>query len=467
MSARTALTLDQHSLARNFEALTTSAPDAPAVIDGHSGVVTSRARLLERAEAIFHQLRRAGATEGSIVAIQLPNSVDFIATVLAIVQSRMTMIPVDRDARESEVTQILSHFGARAIARREGGTIEITPCEGSRTIENASYIPLVKLTSGSTGLPKGILTSERNLAADCINICKTMGIRRDDLNLGAIPFSHSYGFSNLVTPLLLTGTPIVATNQYLPLSILELANRFGCTVLPGIPMMYDHLAQLADDDGSFTSVRTMISAGAPLRAEVSSRFRARFGIDVHSFYGCSECGGIAYDREGGSVERGTVGPPMSGVTLTIENDGRLIVESDAVARGYLSGVEGEDERFGARSYRTDDLARWTATGEVELFGRAGDFINTAGKKVNPREIEQIVLQLQGIREVKAYGAAAGARGEVVAVAAVADPGVTAQMVRVHCKQHLSSWKVPRIVKIIDRMPLDERGKLKRAELEKM
>ena len=103
-------------------------------------------------------------------------------------------------------------------------------------------------------------------------------------------------------------------------------------------------------------------------------------------------------------------------------------------------------------------------GEIALTGRASDLINTAGKKVNPREVEAVILQIDGVREAKVYGEPAGARGEVVAAAIVALPDVTREIVREFCRARLSLHKVPRIVKLIDEMPVDERGKIKRAAL---
>ncbi|MBI2212856.1 MAG: acyl--CoA ligase [Acidobacteria bacterium] len=453
------------TIAESFSRLVALDPAAAAVIEGESGAVTSRAELSARGDEIASRLRASGVENGQLVAIQIPNSVDFLAAVVAALRLGATVVPVDRDTRAGELATIVAHLGARAIVSRDtGGAVSVARLDGATRLELAEPIPLIKLTSGSTGHPKGIITSERNLLADCRNICSTMEIAPTDLNLGAIPFSHSYGFSNLVTPLLVQGTPVVATNLYLPLSILELANRYRCTVIPGIPMMFDHLAQLAADDGRFNSARTLISAGAPLRANVSRGFRERFGIAIHSFYGCSECGGISYDRAGASVERGTVGGAMDGVALTMEHDGRLIIESDAVALGYFLGGDDEHARFAARRYRSDDLARWTDAGEIELTGRAGDLINTAGKKVNPREIEAVILEHPGVREAKVWGEAAGARGEVVAAAIVASPDVTVATIREHCAARLSSWKVPRIVKLLEKLPLDERGKLKRDEL---
>lgn len=426
---------------QRFLSLVLSAPGAAALVDAQSGTVTTREALFERSKEIAARLAEAGLREGDAVAVRLPNSVDFVATFLAALQLRLVFAPIDRDATESEVASILGHFAIKGLVHREGVSV--------RSIDSRAHVPdgtrLLKLTSGSTGMPKGVPTTEENLIADCENICATMGIAPSDINFGAIPFSHSYGFSNLVTPLLLQGTKVVFTNDYLPQSLIELANEHRCTVAPLIPMVFDHLATAAH--GEFATVRTFISAGAPLPARTSVRFRERFGIDIHTFYGCSETGGIAYDRVGGSVERGTVGTPMDGVEWSIEN-GRLTVRGHAVAGG---------------TFVTDDLVTWQ-NGELALTGRVGDLINTAGRKVNPREVESVLLQIEGVREAKVYGEPAGARGEVVAAAIVATPNVTRDQVREFCQTRLSLHKVPRIVKLIDEMPVDERGKIKRAAL---
>ncbi len=446
-----------------FARLCSSNPDAPAVIDGETGLVTSRGALLDRAIDLAKDLGSAGVSQGDLVAIQLPNSVDFLATFVAVLRRDAIAVPIDRNATQNEVATILTHFAIRAlVCRGVGGRTDVTSRTDAKPLRRPDRTPLIKLTSGSSGLPKGILTSETNLTADCRNICSSMGIVETDRNLGVIPFSHSYGFSNLVTPLLLQGAAIVASNQYLPLSLLEIANRSSCTVFPGIPMIFDHLARTPRGDGIFDTVRTFLSAGAPLRGEVSRLFHDRFGAVIHSFYGCSECGGIAYDRKGASVERGSVGAPVDGVTLEICPDtGRLRILSAAVAVGYVFGSEDENWRFEPGVYTTDDLARISDDGEVELTGRVGDMINIAGKKVNPREVEQIILRHPSVREVKVYGEHAGARGDVVAAAIVGEPGLTREAIRDLCREHLSSWKVPRVVKILDQLPLDERGKIKK------
>ena len=438
-----------------FLALAAAAPEAAALVDDR---VVTRGELLAAARAMGERFAAGGLHAGDLVGVQLPNSVDFVAAFIAALERKLVMVPIDRDATETEVGAILSHFAIKGLLYQRDRDAVLT----TRAISEGPAIPsearLIKTTSGSTGAPKGIVVSAENLLADCVNICTTMDIRPDDVNFGAIPFSHSYGFSNLVTPLLVQGTAVVISNDYLPQSILALCNRHRCTVAPLIPMVFEHLTSIAD--GGFDTVRTVLSAGAPLSPSTSRRFRERFGREIHSFYGCSECGGITYDRRGAAVERGTVGSAMENVTLSIAND-RLVVRSDAVTLGYLHDAK----TFAPfETFVADDLAEIDDTGEVTLTGRASELINTAGRKVNPREVEQVILQIDGVRQAKVYGSPAGARGEVVAAAVVASPDVTREQVREFCRVRLSLHKVPRIVKLIDAIPVDDRGKIRRGAL---
>jgi long-chain acyl-CoA synthetase len=448
-----------------FSQLAAADGDAPALLNCQGSRMVTRSQPLDRAEELAERMTNEGIVEGSLVALQLANSPDFLAAVLALDRLRCIAVPIDRDALAVEVGSLLNHFRIRGLLYRASAA-DLQPTISVReaaAVAAPAGTRLLKLSSGSTGRPKGILTTAENLRSDCANICSTMEISGSDINLGAIPFSHSYGFSNLVSPLLLNGTPIVISNDYLPQSIIDLCNRYRCTVAPLIPMVYEHLVLASS--GQFESVRTFISAGAPLSPSVSRRFRERFGIAIHNFYGCSECGGITYDRAGGAVERQASGQPLDGVELSINpSTSRLTVESGAVAAGYLHGAD-EVQLFERGRFLADDLVEVLGNQEISITGRVGDLINTAGKKVNPREIEQVLLQMPGIREAKVFGERAGARGDVVAAAIVAEPDVTREAVRLFCRARLSTHKVPRIIKLIDSIPLDERGKFKRSALD--
>lgn len=206
---------------QRFASLATQAAHAPALIEGDSGNVISRAALLARADESAGRLTDAGMHAGDVVAVQLPNSAEFVATFLAALKLNLVFAPIDRDAPETGVAAILSQFSVRGLVYRVDRDSRAAAIS-TRGVHGRPRLPaegrVLKLTSGSTGLPKAIVCSEANLVADSTNICSTMRIAPDDLNLGAIPFSHSYGFANLVLPLVLQGTPIVISNDYLPLS---------------------------------------------------------------------------------------------------------------------------------------------------------------------------------------------------------------------------------------------------------
>ena len=450
-----------------FARLAEEEPDAPALVDGLDGSVTTRGQLERSSEEIIALLQSSGIVRRDLVVVRMRNSAELVASILASWKISAAVAPVDRDATPQEIASVMNHFGGRALLwRDEEARVRLESAEGRNQLGEG--IVLVKLSSGSTGVPKGVLTTARNLIADCEAILRTMGLTPGDRNLGAIPFSHSYGFSNLVMPLLLQGIPIVHTNDYLPLSVLAVANRYRCTILPGVPIMLDHLSRLPAGDGELETLRTVISAGAPLAASTSRRFRDRFGLAIHTFYGASECGGIAYDREGGRAERGVVGTAMEGVRLSIDAiHGTLVVEGDAVAAGYVGGSADDGRRFVGSSFRTDDLASIGEDGSVTLEGRAGDLMNIAGRKVNPREIEGVIAGMPGVREVKVYGEAAGARGDMVVAVLVADEEIARDHVRSYCMERLSGYKVPRVVRFVDAIPLDERGKVRRDRLRRL
>ena len=135
---------------------------------------------------------------------------------------------------------------------------------------------MLKLTSGSTGLPKSTITTETQLAADGRALIPTVGIRPGDWNLGAIPVSHSYALGNIVAPLLLQGTKVVLRDTFVPAQILDDASRVGARLFAGVPFMFDRLVAMLRDGGAWpASVETLISAGAPL--DRAHRPRLRLG----------------------------------------------------------------------------------------------------------------------------------------------------------------------------------------------
>ena len=164
---------------------------------------------------------------------------------------------------------------------------EFTQAQGlvQATASNISIVPqfawdgpkpdLLKITSGTTGTPRAVRFRESQLLADCRNICETMGIRPEDVNFGVIPFSHSYGFSNLITPLLFQGTSLICSTDRMPRAVYHHLQNSGATVFPGTPALFQALGSLSDAAEPL-ALRLCISAGAPLAPEISREFHSRF-----------------------------------------------------------------------------------------------------------------------------------------------------------------------------------------------
>lgn len=321
----------------------------------------------------------------------------------------------------------------------------------------------VKLSSGTTGEPRGIAVASAALAADEAQLAATMGLSADDRALAAIPLAHSYGFSSLALPALTRGTPLVFPADRAPLAPLAAAEAHGATFFPTVPAWLGAYVRLNAPPPLAASVRLVISAGAPLPAEVAAAFRARTGRPVHVFYGASESGGITFDRAGDAAERGTVGRAVDGVDLAVDpSSGRLRVRSAAVAAGYLpdDAAELEDGAF-----LTGDLAELVG-GEVRLRGRADDWVLVRGKNVNPREVETTLREIPGVVDAAVFGADGpdGPRSVLRAIVAAPTGDLDYARVLSHCRARLAEYKVPRSVVLVAELPRTDRGKIDRAAL---
>jgi acyl-coenzyme A synthetase/AMP-(fatty) acid ligase len=291
-----------------------------------------------------------------------------------------------------------------------------------------------------------------------------MEITDRDLNFGVIPVSHSYGFSNLITPLIARGVPMVLSRDRLPRAVLDGLRRTAATVFPGMPVFYQAFCNMTPEM-TLEHLRLCISAGAPLPAAVARKFLERFGRNIHSFYGSSECGGICYDREGNVFADGYVGTLMNGVELEIRDAGavvtRVTVRSPAVADSYWP--DSDPAKLGSGLFCPDDLLTAHRDG-FKIAGRLSDLINVAGKKVNPAEVEAQLLAAPGVREAVVFGRQSALRNEEVAACVVADDSVEEAALLRLCRERLSGWQVPKRIFLVPKIPVNERGKTSRREL---
>jgi len=412
--------------------------DSPAIYGTSGGVLRTFAEIESRSREL------EGEISERLHPIDIGNQPDWPSHLLAALRRQVVALPL-----ESSITPPQRETALEICRAREW--------DEPRPV-------LLKLTSGTTAAPRAIRFRSEQLLADCNQICDTMGIREDDLQFAVIPLSHSYGFSNLVTPLLVRGVRMVLSRDRMPRAVLDDLARTGATVFPGMPVFYQAFCEM-ENPPPRPQLRLCISAGAPLPLEVAKKFREKFGQTIHSFYGSSECGGICYDREARLEQAGFVGASMNGVKIQMLEPGaaasRIRIQSAAAGDGYFP--EPDLDKLGGGFFAPDDLLEKSDAG-FRIVGRVSDVINVAGKKVNPAEVESEILRVEGVQAAVVFGRVSTLRNEEVVACVVAAPQVRETELLEFCRQRLSGWQVPKRIFFVDEIPANERGKVSRREL---
>ncbi|HEY7499045.1 MAG TPA: class I adenylate-forming enzyme family protein [Vicinamibacterales bacterium] len=473
-------------IVERFERIRRDEPARPLIHAAATGATLTAEDLSALAAAERSRLESLGIGSDHLVLSAAGNRPAAIALWLACRSLGAALMPLDVGTPAGEMDALAKRFGATAaIVADRGAGHDLGPAvpfvDGLVTVQIAGAAPAphiykgaaaLKVTSGSTGLPKATFTTESQLLEDTLHITEAMDIRANDCQIAAIPLSHAYGLGNLLIPILVKGTAIVLREAFVPQAILADAVTFGARVFHGVPFMFAHFAANPGDRFWPATLETLVSAGAPLQRETAVTFAKTFGVKIHSFYGTTESGGISFDDSADPDVVGTVGRALPGVTITLKPEdgapsgsGRVHVAGTAVASGYADATPA-DEGFTGGGFLTGDFGRYDAAGRLVLTGRASSFINVAGKKVQPEEVEQVLRSLPGIDDVRVIGAVDAVRGQQVLACVVArDATLTATAIRQYCAARLAGYKVPRTIIRLDRIPLTERGKTDRAKLE--
>jgi acyl-coenzyme A synthetase/AMP-(fatty) acid ligase len=254
----------------------------------------------------------------------------------------------------------------------------------------------------------------------------------------------------------------VVSRDRIPRAVLEGLAATNATVFPGTPVFFQKIGDL-DRTPELPALRLCISAGAPLPKQAAEPFSTKFGVKIHTFYGSSECGGIAYDSTDDlRYEDGFVGTPMRGVKIQHGTDeaGGIEVCSAAVGDGYFP--DPEPRALGGGRFVPADLVQRTERG-LYLVGRTSEVINVAGRKLNPQEVEARLAEYPGVKQAVVFGVESPLRGEEP-VACIAGDDIAREAILRYCQEKLSAWQVPRDVWLVGEIPTNERGKISRRSL---
>lgn len=453
------------ALWRRFDELRRAEPGADAIVDVDGRRALSRDALAGLVDECASAVCSA-ASEDGVVAVQSANAPELVAVVLAAWREGLVALPIDRERSVGDVEALAEALGVSVVLR--GAQLVPHRCAPSAVrLDLAPGTCLLKLTSGSTGEPRAVAVGEEALVRGIGQICSTMGIGPGDRNLATLPLAHSYGFDNVLGALTCLGVPAVLVSDLVPRRLFTVVRETGVTVWPGVPLLLDLLTRSgASGEGPLGALRLVISAGAPLPVATREAFARRFHLRPRTFYGATECGGIAFDREGApDVPEGCVGAPLDGVTVDLvdveDGVGRIRVRSASVASGTHPRPTPELSRG---RLLASDLGRIDEHGRLHLVGRVGEFVKIHGHKVHPIEVERVIRSLPGVLDVAVVPYERSHVSEGLRAIVAVEPGVDRARVVRGCEVALPPYKVPRSIELCDELPRNERGKIDRRRL---
>jgi long-chain acyl-CoA synthetase len=352
---------------------------------------------------------------------------------------------------------LLDEAPARARAVLAGETRDVDlgshtgiALEGELDAPGRDEEAVIVYTSAMAGVPLGAILTHKNILANARSTIEAMELDQDTVALALLPFAHLFGFTVTLVAPMLTGARSVTLGRFNPVKAIELIRGEGVTLLVGVPSVFTAILTAFDRGGSplgRTALRSCISGGAPLAAELQERWERATGVPLRQGYGLTEASPVCLvNRPSAPNRRGTLGTPFPGVDVEV-HDGEIVVRGENVFRGYVSGGErGLAVRDGW--LHTGDAGTIDADGSVTFTGLIKPMFTRNGFNIYPREIERAVGAMPGVKSVKASAFTEPARENDIALDIVGS--VREEDVQRWCEERLSAYKQPSRITIHDR-----------------
>ncbi|MFQ6132479.1 MAG: long-chain fatty acid--CoA ligase [Armatimonadota bacterium] len=474
-------------------------PQRPAVAMGE--VRLSYAELDALASRAAAGLAALGVQPGDRVAVMLPNCPYFPISLFAIARAGGVVVPINPTLTPAEAGFVLADSGAQVlltIAPLRQLAEAVRPnlpdlqhllfVDEAATEAPAQAPPLPEVapedlavifyTSGTTGRPKGAMLSHHNLVFDADACTGVLPLSEEDNFCCVLPYFHSFGATVCMILPVLVGACMTMAARFAPRETLRLIETERCTLVAGVPAMYGLMLSLKPEETfHLSSLRIVVSGGAPLALEVAQGFAARFGVELLEGYGPTEASPVVSCTPAeGAHKPGSVGPPLPGVEVRIVDEqgreaplgevGEIVVRGQNVMQGYYRQPEATAATVRDGWLYTGDLGRLDEDGYLYIAERKKDLVIVGGLNVYPREVEEVVHQHPAVAEAAVIGVPCPLRGEAPVACVVLADGQQADERELidHCQERLAPFKVPRRVVLYEELPRSATGKALKREL---
>jgi len=453
-------------------------------------------------------LVRWGLKQGDKAGIYLPNCPEFIESFLAVIYAGGVAMPINPAWKANELGSALEIAGARFLIFSQSQAQEIEKLEhGNRFpekfvvigddthLEWTNYqglfvneeiqpydggdnqIATLVHTSGTTGRPKTVMLSHKNIMSNFSATAQFLKLRENDMILGVLPLYHVMGMAFTLAPLF-SQAGVVLISDFIPKETMAAFMNYKITIFVSAPFAYTILGSLPGHPiAPVSSLRFAISGGAPLRQEMLERFEQRFHLELLEGYGMSEATCvITMNPAGGARKVGSVGIPLPGMKIKVMSEsneelkpgeiGEIWVQGDSVMTAYLGDPEATKHAVKDGWLHTGDLGYFDNDGYFYIEGRKKDLIIRGGENIYPREVEEVLVRHPGVAEAAVIGIPDWVWGEEVMAFVVPrkDASPSSEDLSDFCTKQLADYKCPRIWKIIPDMPRSATGEVLKQKL---
>ena len=479
------------------------------------GESMTHAELAASCREIGAWLRQRGVAAGDTVSLVMPNGLQTMRLLLGAMHAGVCVNPVNLLAQADQMRYVLDHADARlvVVAPEWEARVRLLAAELVRPVQievmaadallanglgdsgalaalepgadapadepAGDAVALLMYTSGTTGMPKGVMLTQANLAANAEAVSAEHGLSETDRVLAVMPLYHINAFTVTMLAPLVAGGSLAMAPKFSASRFWEQAVESACSWLNVVPTMVSFLLEgEAPPRESLARIRFCRSASAALPPEHHRAFEARFGIGIIETMGLTETAAPAFSnpieperRKLGSVGRASGGearvvdallaPVADGVT------GELAIRGPHVMRGYYKNTAATRAAFTPdRWLRTGDLGHRDGDGFFYVTGRIKELIIKGGENIAPREIDEALLMHPAVLEAAAVGIADTHYGQEIMACVVLKPGAACSEdeLRAFCNERLGRYKSPKVLRFVEALPRGPSGKVQRLKL---
>ncbi|HQQ01228.1 MAG TPA: AMP-binding protein [bacterium] len=459
------------------------------------------AELAAQVQCAINCLAQHERTDPPHVGLLAPNTPHFVAGLYAILGSGCVALPWNPLTKPDDIAFLSKHAGSKLLlydpalkssaeavqANFEDGFEILSVAEA---VEKGASLPtaqcdlpgedttaMILYTSGTTGDPKGVMLSHKNLYSNYVSYVDVFHFHKEHLFLTVLPLFHSYAMTTNLFGALLSGASMRLFVQFDPHALLRSITTEKNLVLTAVPPMFHFLARrapegIAENHGLAFSV----SGGGPLPVEVNHMYSNKFGVELLEGYGLTETSPVVAVNRMGQNRIGTIGHALPGVEVVVRDEsgrdlpanevGELNVRGDLVMQGYYRAPELTRKVFWEDGwFRTGDLSTIDEDGYIRIVGRLKDLIVDSGENIYPREIEEILICCPGVLEVAVVGHPHRVRSEVPHAFIVLDPDaprpLTEMEIRAFAREHLAKYKIPELFTFRAQLPKTATNKVRK------